>query len=87
MIVAFCHNRDNGQWPLDMVALCHYCFAHMAITEIAMKKTSSSQDLAKMNIRLPLALRKKLKEKAEREGRSMNAQAVQILGEKLNEAA
>lgn len=49
-----------------------------------MATKAKNQRLAKMNIRLPHDLRRRLKAKAVREGRSMNAQAVQILAEELS---
>lgn len=82
-IVAFCHLSDDGHMPLDMMAQCHYCSLQMAITESDMQKTIENQQMVKLNIRLPHELRLKLKIKARREGRSMNAQAVQILSKIL----
>jgi len=70
-----------------MVAKCHYVLTQLAIMESTMKTKPPSQDLAKLNLRLPLALRRRLKTKAQQEGRSMNAQAVQILSEVLEKEA
>lgn len=52
------------------------------------KKTNTGgQRMEKINLRVPAGLRKKLKTIAEREGRSMNSQAVRILAESLENAA
>lgn len=51
------------------------------------KKKYPSDNLAKLNIRLPHTLRTKLKKASEKEGRTMNSQAVQLLKKGLEELA
>lgn len=52
-----------------------------------MTKSTPGQRLVKINLRIPLDLRNKLKQIAAREGRSMNSQAVQMLQEQVKKVA
>ena len=47
------------------------------------KRPHPSDKLAKMNIRLPLNIRKKIQKIAKEEGRTMNSQVVQFLKKQL----